>query len=90
MLELGLALLYTVFSIWACLQAYWIVVPFLTLFAVGFFYTSILSLKEGLGLKVKMRANLSSKAVAALPEDPMPVLIEGPSSNPVQGLVISQ
>ena len=90
MLELGLAILYTAFSIWACLQAYWIVVPFLSLFAIGFFYTSILSLKETLALKVKMRADLPPKALTALPEDPMPKLIEGPQSNAVQGLAISQ
>ncbi len=90
MLELGLAILYTAFSIWACLQAYWIVVPFLSLFAIGFFYTSILSLKETLALKVKMRADLPPKALTALPEYPMPELIEGPQSNAVQGLAISQ
>ena len=90
MLELGLAVLYTVFSIWACLQSYWIVVPFLTLFAIGFFYTSIMSLKETVNLKVKMQSNLPAKAPTALPEDSMPKLIEGPQPKSVQGLAISQ
>jgi cellulose synthase/poly-beta-1,6-N-acetylglucosamine synthase-like glycosyltransferase len=49
-LELALAILYTLFLIWACLQAYWIVVPFLSLFAIGFFYTSVLSIKEAWSL----------------------------------------
>ena len=45
-LELSLALVYTAFLLWAMSQSYWIVIPFLTLFSVGFFYISILSLKE--------------------------------------------
>ena len=45
-LELTLGIIYTLFLIWAVTQSYWIVIPFLTLFAVGFFYISILSLKE--------------------------------------------
>ena len=44
--ELSLALLYSAFLIWALAKSYWIVVPFLILFALGFFYTSLLSLKE--------------------------------------------
>ena len=46
LLELTLACLYTGFLIWAVSQAYWVVTPFLFLFAIGFFYTSITSLKE--------------------------------------------
>jgi len=47
-LELSLALLYSMFLIWALSQSYWIVTPFLILFASGFFYTSLSSLKENL------------------------------------------
>ena len=90
MLELGLAILYTVFSIWACLQSYWIVVPFLSLFAIGFFYTSILSFKETVTLKIKTRSNTTNKPLVALPEDPLPKAIETPKTNSVQGLAISQ
>ena len=46
LLELSLAILYSGFLLWAFSQSYWIVIPFLLLFAIGFFYTSLLSLKE--------------------------------------------
>jgi len=45
-LELSLGILYSGFLVWAVYQSYWIVIPFLALFAIGFFYTSLLSLKE--------------------------------------------
>ena len=45
-LELFLALTYSTFLAWAIYKTYWIVVPFLALFACGFFYTSLSSLKE--------------------------------------------
>jgi len=45
-LELGLSALYTGFLIWAITQAYWIVVPFLALFAAGFLYTGLSSQLE--------------------------------------------
>ena len=44
--ELFLGLLYAGFLAWALYQSYWIVTPFLALFAIGFFYTSLLSVKE--------------------------------------------
>jgi len=50
-LEFSLGLLYSAFVIWAISQSYWIVVPFLLLFAIGFFYISIQSLKENLEQK---------------------------------------
>ena len=46
LLELALALLYSAFLVWATIQSYWVVVPFLFLFAIGFYYISISSLKE--------------------------------------------
>lgn len=45
-LELALALIYSAFLGWAIYKSYWIVIPFLALFASGFFYTSLSSLKE--------------------------------------------
>lgn len=45
-LEVALGTLYTAFLIWAVAKTYWVVVPFLTLFALGFFYTGISSLRE--------------------------------------------
>ena len=89
MLELGLAILYTAFSIWACLQSYWIVVPFLSLFAIGFFYTSILSLKETLALKIKTRPNSPSKTLAPTTEDPTLKVTEGSTDCSIQGLITS-
>jgi len=47
-LEFMLAILYSLFLIWALYQNYWIVTPFLLLFAIGFFYTSISSLRDSL------------------------------------------
>lgn len=42
--EILLAIFYVVNLIWAISKNYWVVVPFLTIFAAGFFYTGILSL----------------------------------------------
>ena len=47
-LELALAMLYSGFLVWAVYKSYWIVVPFLALFALGFFYTSVSSIRESL------------------------------------------
>ena len=44
--ELFLDLLYAGFLAWALYQSYGIVTPFLAHFAIGFFYTSLLSVKE--------------------------------------------
>jgi len=44
--EFALALLYSAFLIWALSKNYWIVTPFLLLFALGFFYTSVSSLRD--------------------------------------------
>ena len=49
--ELALAFLYTGFLAWAIYKNYWIVTPFLSLFAIGFFYISIASLKESFSEK---------------------------------------
>jgi len=43
-LELCLGLLYSAFLVWALQKSYWVVTPFLSLFAFGFFYTSLSSL----------------------------------------------
>ncbi len=45
-LELVLGSVYLGFLLWAIAQAYWIVVPFLSLFAIGFFYTGLMSLRQ--------------------------------------------
>ena len=50
-LELSLALIYSGYLVWAIYKSYWIVIPFLALFAIGFFYTSLSSLKENLSQK---------------------------------------
>jgi len=52
--ELFLAVLYSLFLVWAIYQSYWIVVPFLVLFALGFFYISIFSLKESFEQKKRL------------------------------------
>ena len=56
-LELAMAGLYSIFLVWAVYQTYWIVTPFLILFALGFYYTSLTSLSES----VHMRFNRKSK-----------------------------
>ena len=63
-LELSLALLYTAFLLWAMSQSYWLVIPFLTLFAIGFFYISILSLKES---AAQMKAQAPKKQTPKTP-----------------------
>lgn len=45
--EILLAIFYVANLIWAISKGYWVVVPFLTLFAAGFFYTGLLSLFTG-------------------------------------------
>jgi len=63
--ELFLALLYSGFLVWALYKSYWIVTPFLALFAIGFFYTSLLSLKEARAqAKHAAQANINN-AIAA-------------------------
>lgn len=54
-LEIALGTLYTVFLIWALTKTYWVVVPFLTLFALGFFYTGLTSLRESFNLNKDMQ-----------------------------------
>ena len=56
-LELAMAVLYSIFLVWAVYKTYWIVTPFLILFALGFYYTSLTSLSES----VHMRFNRKSK-----------------------------
>lgn len=63
-LEIALGTLYAAFLVWAVLKAYWIVVPFLTLFAIGFYYTGLLSLKETHGLKRELLQDHTSPILA--------------------------
>ncbi len=58
-LELTLAFIYSAFLAWAIYKAYWIVIPFLALFAIGFFYTSVSSLKES--FSTPHRINVAKK-----------------------------
>ena len=61
--ELCLGLLYTGFLAWALYKTYWIVTPFLALFAIGFFYTSILSLKEN---RIQAKGRAAAKPTTPL------------------------
>jgi len=64
-LELALGTLYFSFLLWAVSKSYWIVVPFLLLFTIGFFYTGTLSLLE-------RRKQVSKKApVTLIPSSPV-------------------
>jgi len=45
-LEISLGSLYLGFLVWAIAQAYWLVVPFLSIFAIGFFYIGFATLLE--------------------------------------------
>lgn len=74
LLELTLACLYTGFLIWAAFQAYWVVTPFLFLFAAGFFYTSIASLTE----TVKDRRANKQSGIARGPALKTETLKKGP------------
>ena len=67
MLELGLAGLYSGFLIWALYQSYWVVTPFLSLFAIGFFYTSLSSLWVSKADKIRVSETdfVSQNAAAA-------------------------
>lgn len=78
-LELSLALLYTAFTLWAISRSYWIVVPFLALFASGFFYTGVSSLWE----RRKSRAQTRSAAAPNTGADnPNSYKSAAPHSNP--------
>jgi len=61
--ELCLGLLYAGFLAWALYKTYWIVTPFLALFAIGFFYTSILSLKEN---RIQAKGRAAAKPTTPL------------------------
>ena len=50
-IEIALGLLYSAYLIWALTKSYWVVVPFLLLFALGFFYTGLTSLSESFKLQ---------------------------------------
>jgi hypothetical protein len=47
-------MLYIGFMVWAISRAYWIVVPFLALFAIGFLFTGLSSQLESRRRKVKI------------------------------------
>ena len=76
LLELSLAVLYSVFLIWALSQSYWIVTPFLSLFAFGFFYTSLSSLRLSFG-----RIRTSPIRVSRPFQKPLMKDIVGPAEN---------
>ena len=57
--ELLLGTVYSVFLAWAMSKNYWAVTPFLTLFAIGFFYTGFASL-------IEKRTKSKRKSVAAV------------------------
>jgi len=81
--EFFLGVLYAGFLIWALFQSYWIVTPFLALFAIGFFYTSILSLKE-------TRAQSKGAVKSPLKAD-KPILTETTNfSKPEKGFLIAE
>ena len=67
-LELILGSLYAAFLTWAVMKSYWVVVPFLLLFAIGFFYTGLSSLLETLQRsKANMRKDIQAPSEVALP-----------------------
>ena len=59
--ELLLGTVYTLFLVWALSRNYWMVSPFLTLFAIGFFYTGFFSLVQNYS---KSKAQRKYKAAA--------------------------
>jgi len=61
-LEIALGTLYSGFLLWAIAKSYWIVVPFLSLFAIGFFYTGILSLREKWAQQSAAQQNLAASS----------------------------
>lgn len=68
-LELTLALTYSGFLTWAIYKSYWIVIPFLVLFAIGFFYTSLSSLNESIPRKNPIQStDLKPNDMTALTE----------------------
>ena len=62
-LEIALGMLYLGFLIWALQKAYWVVVPFLLIFAIGFFYIGLSTLKERWARKIQTKAALFSMPV---------------------------
>ena len=62
--ELLLGTVYTLFLIWALSRNYWMVSPFLTLFAFGFFYTGFSSLIQNYS-----RSKVQRKYKAAADKD---------------------
>jgi len=75
------ARLYSAFLGWALYQSYWIVTPFLALFAIGFFYTSLLSLKETRAqLKVQTKLETVPMAATKSSDRQTAILTEAPNS----------
>lgn len=71
-LELILGSIYVAFLTWAVIKTYWIVVPFLMLFAIGFYYTGISSI-----LQTRRRSKLINQATN--PKVAMPALVTEPN-----------
>jgi len=75
--ELGLGSIYFGFLLWALAQAYWIVVPFLTIFAFGFYYTGLSSFRQSRKQTKKIEQPLTSSQ-----EAPSQALTESPDQLP--------
>ena len=75
-LEIALGLLYFSFLVWALLKAYWVVVPFLLLFTIGFFYIGLLSLRERVNNQRQARSLSRSNAKVLKANTPSPSLTE--------------
>ncbi len=73
LLELSLAFLYSGFLVWAISRSYWVVIPFLLLFAAGFFYTSLSSLKEVLDDRKTSKRDRSTAIPEPLKSSPYSV-----------------
>ena len=77
--ELVLGSVYFGFLLWAVAQAYWIVVPFLSLFALGFFFTGVSSFKQSRAQAIQKRPVVSSG-----------IETTAPAIEPSNGLVVAE
>ena len=77
--ELVLGSVYFGFLLWAVAQAYWIVVPFLSLFALGFFFTGVSSFKQS-----------RAQAIQKRPVVPSGIETTAPAFEPSNGLVVAE
>ncbi len=66
-LEIGLGTLYLGFLFWAVSKEYWLVVPFLTLFAIGFFYIGFSTALETWQLKTAQKSTPATNPILQTP-----------------------